>query len=324
MFTCYEAIEAGMISQALCDLSNGASEQIQLKGADGSIAVNPEALWVQLQDSIKSGYLIGAGSNTGSDTAFVNGIAQGHAYMLVRIFSDAAGTEKLVQLQNPHGHGEWQGDWSDESPKWTQWWRATLPNPPIDDGKFWMSFQDFLSSYANVYVCRLLPVRMPITTEWRDHTAAGVSNPYHNPTFVVQAKAPCKVWIELEQQNKRGRKKNTRKPGDEPGEGELTEEQKRAISANGYAFIMFAVLDNGGRRVEKLTKENVKMCANKWKMVNERQIGAELFIDQPDTPLTIVALNKHKGWETDFTMSVFAADESVTFRMLPEEPPTVK
>jgi hypothetical protein len=107
LFTCYEAIEAGMISQALCDLSNGASEQVALKAPDGQLSVNPEQLWVQMEDSFKSGYLLGAGSNTGMDSDWVNGIAQGHAYIVVRIFTDAKQTEKLVQLQNPHGKGEW-------------------------------------------------------------------------------------------------------------------------------------------------------------------------------------------------------------------------
>lgn len=104
---CYEAIEAGMISQALCDLSNGASEQVALKAPDGQVCVNPEQLWVQMEDSFRSGYLLGAGSNTGMDSDWVNGIAQGHAYIVVRIFTDAKQTEKLVQLQNPHGKGEW-------------------------------------------------------------------------------------------------------------------------------------------------------------------------------------------------------------------------
>ena len=213
------------------------------------------------------------------------------------------------------------GDWSDSSDKWTQWWRNTLLEKEEDDGKFWMSFTDFLEAYANLYICRLLPHRVAIKAEWRGHTAAGVSAPFHNPTFIVSAPQPCKIWVELEQKNQRGRRKRVASDGPPPAsEFEVTPEQQAALSANGYAFIMFCVLDNGGQRVEKLSKDNVKMCANKWKMVNERQIGAELFIDQPDTPLTIVAINKHRGWETEFTLSVFAADESVTFAILPDEP----
>ncbi len=90
----YESIEAGLISEPLCDLSNDASDQIVLKDSAGQTAVDPERLWVQLEDSVKSGYLIGAGSNTGRDSDLVNGIAQGHAYIIARTFSDAKRTEK--------------------------------------------------------------------------------------------------------------------------------------------------------------------------------------------------------------------------------------
>jgi len=212
------------------------------------------------------------------------------------------------------------GDWSDSSSKWTQWWRATLLEKEEDDGRFWMSFSDFLQSYQNLYVCRLLPHRVGIRSRWHGHTAAGVSAPFHNPTFVVTAPRPTKIWIELEQKNQRGRKRPEGTEGAEVdgARGDLTDEQQSALSANGYAYIMFCVLDNGGRRVEKLTKDNVKMCANKWKMVNERQIGGEFFIDAPDTPYTVIATTKHKGWETDFTLLVFANDDST---MLPDEPP---
>jgi len=215
------------------------------------------------------------------------------------------------------------GGWRDSSDKWTQWWRATLLEKEEDDGRFWMSFNDFLQSYQNIYICRLLPHRVGIASRWWGHTAAGVSAPYHNPTFVVTAPQPCKIWVELEQKNQRGRRLPELPEGEEEdgARGDLTAEQQSELSSNGYAYIMFCVLDNGGQRVAKLTKDNVKFCANKWKMVNERQIGAEVFLDAPDTPYTIVAMTKHKGWETDFTLSVFANDDGVQFKMLQDEPP---
>ena len=27
--------------------------------------------------------------------------------------------EKLIKMRNPWGYGEWKGDWSDDSSKWT-------------------------------------------------------------------------------------------------------------------------------------------------------------------------------------------------------------
>jgi hypothetical protein len=187
----------------------------------------------------------------------------------------------------------------------------------VDDGKFWMSFQDFLQSYQNIYICRLLPYRKSLNSSWHGHTACGPTEPWH--TFCVSAPAPCKIWIELEQTNRRGKKPK----GDAKNmsEAELAEAQAAPLASNDYAFIQFFMVDNGGKRVQKIVKEQVKGCANKFKMVNDRQISAEVFLDAPDTPFTIVCVNKMKGFETGLTLSVFCADEAVKFWMLPEEPP---
>ena len=41
--------------------------------------------------------------------------------------------EKLVKLRNPWGKGEWKGDWSDESYKWTQQLKKELNFVNQDD-----------------------------------------------------------------------------------------------------------------------------------------------------------------------------------------------
>ena len=65
------------------------------------------------------------------------------------------GPERLVQLRNPWGKLEWRGDWSDNSALWTPALRTTLnEGHGADDGKFWMSFGDFIDYFGNVDVCR--------------------------------------------------------------------------------------------------------------------------------------------------------------------------
>jgi hypothetical protein len=318
MFTCYEAIEAGMISQALCDLSNGASETIVLKDSKGEL-VDSDAIWTRLIDSAASGYLIGAGSNTGSDTNMVAGIAQGHAYMVVRVYTDPDRTQRLIQLQNPHGHGEWEGDWSDSSPLWTQKWRNLLHQPTedgtvadakndvLDDGKFWMNFHDFQLAYENLYVCRLLPKRQVLHAAWRGHTAMGAGAPWHNPHFTISSSKCQKVYIELEQESNRGKKTAA---GEDGSKGEQVQ----------YAFILFIVLrlDGTATRLARIHKPDVLACSNAWNFKSDRQISCEFFIAEPDTMYTIVALGKAKV-EREFTMSVFSADDSVNFKMVDEQ-----
>ena len=70
-------------------------------------------------------------------------------------------------MRNPHGvrntTAEWNGDWSDESSKWTLRLRNLLKHEKKvwkegedqkNDGIFWMDVADFVVHYANLYICR--------------------------------------------------------------------------------------------------------------------------------------------------------------------------
>jgi len=49
-----------------------------------------------------------------------NGIASGHAYTLLSVWT-INGDERVVKLRNPWGEKEWQGKWSDgDNHSWSQ------------------------------------------------------------------------------------------------------------------------------------------------------------------------------------------------------------
>lgn len=52
------------------------------------------------------------------------------------------------------GHGEWTGDWSDNSKKWTPALRKALNVQRADDGIFWMDFRSFITYFSSVDICR--------------------------------------------------------------------------------------------------------------------------------------------------------------------------
>jgi hypothetical protein len=62
---------------------------------------------------------------------------------------------RLVQLRNPWGTFEWKGDWSDKSPLWKQHphIQKEVKFEDLDDGAFWMTFEDFSKYYTRVNVC---------------------------------------------------------------------------------------------------------------------------------------------------------------------------
>lgn len=62
---------------------------------------------------------------------------------------------RFVQLRNPWGTFEWKGDWSDKSPLWKQNPKVAkeLHFVDLDDGAFWMTFDDFKHFYTRVNIC---------------------------------------------------------------------------------------------------------------------------------------------------------------------------
>ena len=82
-----------------------------------------------------------------------NGIVAGHAYSVLRV--EEIGNTKLLQLRNPWGKFEWNGEWSDTSVKWKEnpYIRMRLGFEKKEDGVFWMSWFDFQTIFTDVDVC---------------------------------------------------------------------------------------------------------------------------------------------------------------------------
>lgn len=67
----------------------------------------------------------------------------------------------MLHMRNPHGKAdetkEWNGDWADDSSKWTVKAKAQLNYvKDKNDGMFWMSNLDFLKNFKYIYYCREL------------------------------------------------------------------------------------------------------------------------------------------------------------------------
>jgi len=104
-----------------------------------------------------------------------NGLHEGHAYSILQVkkvntsflgrisgisqisgMSGVFGAEedvfRMVQIRNPWGEGEWTGDWSDTSPLWDEHPKVkrALDFKNQDDGKFWMSWEDFVEHWERI------------------------------------------------------------------------------------------------------------------------------------------------------------------------------
>ena len=128
------------------------------------VSINPyykDYIWETMYDSEKKGYIMTAG--TSSDIYNLNldgvGLSAGHAYTVLGVMEieTADGIEKVVRLRNPYGNGEFNGDWSDYSKKWTPELKEKYNLVIKDDGDFYMSYDDFINYYVTLGICKLHP-----------------------------------------------------------------------------------------------------------------------------------------------------------------------
>ena len=125
-----------------------------------------DSLYKKLRDAMADKHVVTCAisiQGQGMEAQLTQGLYNLHCYSMLRCFDEVLDNGKairFVQLRNPWGHGEWEGDWSDfgwgalsmgrlRSQRWQE-------NPKLrdrlavglkDDGIFYMSFED----WANIY-----------------------------------------------------------------------------------------------------------------------------------------------------------------------------
>ena len=114
------------------------------------IAVKPavkETLWNKLIDGEKKGFVMTAGTSAKDDVEDV-GLSQGHAFTVLGIHEIKG--ERVIRLRNPWGEGEFNGDWSDFSSKWTEELKQKYKYYEKEDGDFFMGYNDFMKYFVTM------------------------------------------------------------------------------------------------------------------------------------------------------------------------------
>jgi Leucine-rich repeat (LRR) protein/predicted nucleic acid-binding Zn-ribbon protein len=178
-------------------------------------------LWARLLSFKKAGHILGCFSSrstgTGIEIFNENGFIHGRWYRIldVRKVDD----HRVLQLSNPWGNNEWNGEWSDyDVNRWaSSRYRNLLDyDERVNDSKFWMSLEDFLLNMERVWWC---PVALQsdvrdnkyrkLTSKWEGRSAAGAPTPQNvkdpttctewNPQFMLKSNHQSLVRISLTQ-----------------------------------------------------------------------------------------------------------------------------
>lgn len=185
----YKSISGGHVAEAFLDLTGAPTIVYNFDHHD----FNPRKFWSELMTFRKKRLPMGCGTSNSQE-----GIIGMHAYSILDVrevknvgvdffrdkliqgtlgnvsgFTELDGTVRLLRIRNPHGKGEWRGDFGDKSPIWQRLlanrssnggadssgvFDLTAPQSPElkrtmkDDGVFWMDYDSFLMGFHNVDV----------------------------------------------------------------------------------------------------------------------------------------------------------------------------
>ena len=193
----YRAISGGEISEALLDLTGAPTLSVDFEDA----SFNSELLWHSMVEWKRLELPMGCATDRNPELREV-GLCGGHAYSVLSVrevtlkdggggggggggsgvggsgggrFGGGARTERLVHVRNPHGVGEWNGDWSDRSAKWAQLMgldggNGGLERTGVDDGTLCVSRVSLLRQTLSralrrtsrlVPLCTIRPLLLP-------------------------------------------------------------------------------------------------------------------------------------------------------------------
>ncbi|WQF82321.1 Putative cysteine peptidase, cysteine active, peptidase C2, calpain, catalytic [Colletotrichum destructivum] len=197
----YEAISGGWPGEAVEDMTGGVTSTIATNRV-----LRKDKLWKELVNSDGEFVFALAAMGTGWDWR-KSGLALGHAYSILqsREEVDEDGKKvRLVQIRNPWGErsdggvGEWNGPWSDGSKEWTPYWLKRFNHTFGDDGVFWMSYEDMLSTFMYIHRTRLFDEKWTVVQQWTSANVSWVTG-YLQTKFIVEVKKSGMVVIVLTQ-----------------------------------------------------------------------------------------------------------------------------
>ena len=123
--------------------------------------VDTKKLFDLIRQSLKKGFIVVSDitltENTNLDFLSKIGLLTNHAYPIIdtAILRQNTTEIKLLKIKNPWGTNEWNGDWSENSGKWTENFRKNVGYEEKEKGVFWMAYEDFIQFYTSTHICQI-------------------------------------------------------------------------------------------------------------------------------------------------------------------------
>jgi hypothetical protein len=308
----YENINFGLIDEALVSFTGGVKSLIPLDTPEGQANARSGALWNKLVEFQSKGYLLGASTPSGHDAFWdEHGLVKGHAYAILSIMttsppSGVKSGSKIMLIRNPWGINPWDFDppahpskdqpwpikpldWSPRSSMWqgkgAQYMKRKLQvssNSGVDPGVFWITYEDFVRSFAAIFCCRMLDgwITYSKLSEWREGRMGGViSGPsgFENPQWRLKVLKNTAAYFTLSQ----------------------------TLSAS-YCYMMLAVVPGGKQLRRPVGPDVIKSSTFFYSGApdDSREIGFDVPL-LPPGDYTIIASTFEPGETTGCRLSVY-------------------
>ena len=88
------------------------------------------------------------------------GLVSGHAYTILdvrNVIDNRGQPRRILQIRNPWGKFEWNGEFSDDSRSWSNEDRERLNVQKRNDGIFWMTLEDFVKYFQGIGILEIIP-----------------------------------------------------------------------------------------------------------------------------------------------------------------------
>ena len=205
----YFLLKGGWAHEGMMDLTGCPTRNYEFDNEDVKTMIKEDYLWPLLRHYDDDGCMLSA-STPGEDRWTDNrgstpkgGLVAGHAYSVIQV-KEAYGY-RLLNIRNPWGSFEWDGDWSDTSLKWTPRLKKAI-NPVLDDkdGTFWMSYEDFLKYFSSITICLVKKFREArikgLFRKAKRNDVECIRSEYY---YTLRVNQPTRVFIGVHQEDER-------------------------------------------------------------------------------------------------------------------------
>uniref|UniRef100_A0A3Q4N6A2 Calpain 1, (mu/I) large subunit b n=1 Tax=Neolamprologus brichardi TaxID=32507 RepID=A0A3Q4N6A2_NEOBR len=310
----YEALSGGSTTEGFEDFTGGVSEMYELKKA-------PKDLHRIISKALERGSLLGCSiditNSFDMEAVTFKKLVKGHAYSVTGLRQVSS---LLIRIRNPWGQVEWTGAWSDNSSEWNAIDSAEKDEMlcKMEDGEFWMSFQEFLRQFSRLEICNLTAdaLSQDSTSFWntatyegswrRGSTAGGCRN--HPNTFWINPQYKLSLLEE----------------DDDPDDEEaacsflvaLMQKDRRRFRRQGQDMhtIGFAIYEVRGQKgcpsvhMKKDFFLRQSSCARSETFINLREVSGRFRL--PPGEYLIVPSTFDPSKEADFVLRVFTEKQS--------------